>query len=351
MRIGIRGISLKPCGETIVISSRRELRILSSASLNGGLTQSKTIINHHVPKDFHTLTPERYLRRLLRKKRLDPNAVGLMTAADMRNISIVKGNQSGIPFCVAMTAGTSNAMAAGDDPPHFRDRIGTINTIVLLDANPTDACLVEMVKVVTEAKAVALRQLDILSHASRQLATGTSTDTVTVAATGRGKPLMFAGTATPLGSAVSKSVTCALKDAITRQDGIKAGRPLAEKLKERGITLDRLMEEVARGLPTKSRKLLVRSRASLRRALESRDIASVILASLKMFEDNPLTANSTLLAKGTGSSLAFLVGGESGRIRFQKTCPSEKRPLIDFLLKGISSGVVANAVSEFRSKD
>jgi adenosylcobinamide amidohydrolase len=351
MRIGIRGISLKACDDIIVVSSSKELRILSSAPLNGGMTRSMNIVNHHVRKDFHTLAPEQYLQRLLRKKNLEENTVGLMTAADMRNISIVNGGESRIPFSVVITAGTSNAMTAGDSPHRFRGRVGTINAIILLDANPTDACLVEIVKVVTEAKVLALRQHDILSKASDQLATGTSTDTVTVAATGRGKPLRFAGTGTPIGSAISRVVTYAVKDAIRKQDGISVNRTVAEKLKERGITVDRVMVEVARRLPTGlRRKLLIRSEASVQRILKSSETASLILASLKMFEDNSPNGNSTLLAKGIGSSIAYLIGGELGRSRFKVTCSSQKRPFIEFLLKGIASGVIANIIKEFHLK-
>ncbi len=350
MNTGIAGINLKIRDQTLVISSQRELRILSSAPLNGGLSISRTIINHHVPKEFHTLAPEHYLGKLLRKLALEQNTVGLMTAADVRNVSVANSNRSGVSLCVAVTAGTSNAMAAGDDPTHFR-HIGTINTIILLDSNPTDACLVEIVKTATEAKSVALRQIDIVSHASNQTASGTSTDTVTVAATCRGKPLRFAGTATSFGCELSRNIVKALKDALRRQDKITPGRSVEVRLKEKGITSERIMKAASRRLhekpSTQTRKRLILWKTSIRNILQRIDVAAVILASLKICGDASNSRIYTQIAKGTGSSIAYIIGGEAARLEFEKARCNGKRPL-DFVFEGIVSGVVQNTLEKTR---
>ena len=60
---------------------------------------------------------------------------------------------------------------------------GTINIIVLIDANPTDSCMVASLITATEAKSAALRDLDVRSLYTGDSATGSITDSVTVAST------------------------------------------------------------------------------------------------------------------------------------------------------------------------
>jgi len=68
---------------------------------------------------------------------------------------------------------------------------GTINTILLIDGNLTESCMVDAVKTATEAKSAALREIDIRSHFSDELATGTITDSIIVACTYRGRSNML----------------------------------------------------------------------------------------------------------------------------------------------------------------
>lgn len=51
----------------------------------------------------------------------------------------------------------------------------------------------------TEAKVVALSRLDIRSRFSKMIATGTTTDAIAVACSGRGEEIHYAGQATELG--------------------------------------------------------------------------------------------------------------------------------------------------------
>jgi len=81
--VGINGIRAGILGETLLVRSRRPLKVLSSAVLNGGWTTANSIINHQVPKDFSCRDPEGYLRRVAtRKLKLGQSVVGLMTAAN-----------------------------------------------------------------------------------------------------------------------------------------------------------------------------------------------------------------------------------------------------------------------------
>jgi len=285
----------------------------------------------------------------LKKRRLQQNTVGLITAADVRKASVTNSVEIGLPFSIVVTAGVSNATAAGDDPRRFQEKTGTINMIILLDFNPTDACLIEIVKTVTEAKTVVLRELDILSRASNRVATGTSTDTVTVASTCRGKIVNYAGTATALGRALSRRVIEAVKEAIRKQDGIRQDRPLRQRLEERGITSNMLIKAVRERLPGKAssktrRHLLHQARVSVQKALHSVDTASTILASLKICEDAATSQAFLRVARGLGASVAYLIGGKAGGSQFQKICSNWKQSSYNLVVEGIVSGVIGAAL-------
>ena len=82
---------------------------------------------------------------------------------------------------------------------------GTINLIVLVDARLSRSAQVNAVMTATEAKTLALIERDTRTREGGY-ATGTSTDSVVIAATGRGEPLRYAGTATKLGWLIGRTV-------------------------------------------------------------------------------------------------------------------------------------------------
>ena len=82
--------------------------------------------------------------------------------------------------------------------------------IVLVDANPTSAALVNAVITTTEVKCDLLRRHEIRAS-DGELATGTSTDAVVIAATGRGESLLYAGPASTLGWVIARAVRQAME--------------------------------------------------------------------------------------------------------------------------------------------
>jgi iron complex transport system ATP-binding protein len=242
----IESIEAKIQRGKLVICSKPPLRILSSAVLNGGLRDANGIVSVHVPEDgskddeIHR-NAEDFLRKEVSKLNLPQDkVVGLMTAADLRNVAVKSLRYDNITLSVFITAGTFFSAAAGDEIASKRsslqfEKFGTINIIVLVDGNLTESCMVGAVNTVTEAKTVALRELDIRSHFSGDLASGTITDSVVVACTKRGNPIKYAGTATVLGELISKSVKESLKKAIIKQERLVPNRRLTKRLEERGI--------------------------------------------------------------------------------------------------------------------
>src|SRR5699024_12026141 len=94
----------------------------------------------------------------------------------------------------------------------FQLRTVTIKTWIIVNGKVTEEAFLQAIVTATEAKTVALRELNVLDQQTNTLATGTSTDSILVAATQTGHNLEFAGPITPLGSKIGTSV----HQAITR---------------------------------------------------------------------------------------------------------------------------------------
>lgn len=210
MRIPIKGIEARIIGDTMAISSEIPLKILSSGVLEGGFFYAKYILNHHVDKDYDHNDPGDDIERAANQLGIKERAVGMMTAVDLENVSI----KSREYVTAVVTGGVSNATASGERASGG----GTINIILLIDANLSDAAMVNAVINATEAKTLALRDLNIKSTRSDETATGTSTDTIVIACTGRGEVLKYAGAATTLGEFIGLSTREAVREAIIKQE-------------------------------------------------------------------------------------------------------------------------------------
>ena len=120
----------------------------------------------------------------------------------------------GLAALAIATVGLSNRITAGVSPP-ARAAVGTINTIVVVDADAETAALVNAVMTVTEAKTLALVEAGV-KGVDGHVATGTSTDAVVVAATGRGMRERFGGPISDLGWLVAQAAGIALRRGIAR---------------------------------------------------------------------------------------------------------------------------------------
>ena len=119
----------------------------------------------------------------------------------------------------------------------FKKSHGTINIIVLIDANPTESCMVASLITATEAKSAALRDLDVRSLYTGDSATGSITDSVTVASTSQGKTIGYGGPASKLGKLVGYCTRKAVTEALIKQEPFWATRTVLDRLKERHLHL------------------------------------------------------------------------------------------------------------------
>ena len=213
--LGINGIDVQSRDRTIIVGARSKLRVLSSAVLNGGFVDAKSIINHQVPKNWKNSDPEKFLRKVISRLNVPEPVVGMMTAVNVRNLSTSFEN-TGVKVVAIVTAGISHPVSAGDEIIENRTGAGTINTILLIDGNLTDGAMVEAIKISTEAKVLKLNELGVRSIYSGEAASGTPTDSIAVGITGNGKVWRYSGSATFLGIAIARATKKGLEAALAK---------------------------------------------------------------------------------------------------------------------------------------
>jgi adenosylcobinamide amidohydrolase len=162
--------------------------VVSSAVLNGGLVEANHLLNMKVPKESTIDEPPALsLTNYCREFGWQGTTVGMMTAASMKSFRMAKVIEQGVELVVVVTSGLSNARRVGDKAEcqtmaTDAMEVGTINIIVLTSARLTEAASIEAVLMITEAKAAALQDAEVMSPVSNKIATGTGTDSVAVVA-------------------------------------------------------------------------------------------------------------------------------------------------------------------------
>jgi len=182
----------------------------SWAIIGGGLGRARTIFWYHVVEGELPLEidPEALLAtRLAAAGHRD--AIGFLTGRRLDRFTdetaIVAGSRA---RCVA-TVGLGNAVRAGDPPGPLA--VGTINLLCQLAAPLSSSALLEALAVAVEARTAAVLDSRIPSRRSGQLATGTGTDCVVIAAPLGSAVGRYAGTHTPVGAAIGQAVYRAVR--------------------------------------------------------------------------------------------------------------------------------------------
>lgn len=194
------------------------LRTLSSAVLGAGIGYYDTFVNLHVDKNYRSLHYRDDLIMFIQKNNYNPDqTIGMMTAVETKDLQFKLYAHKDFSVFIVVTAGTGNAVDSTNAYKYHRNQeIGTINTWLFINGNVTDEALVQAIITATEAKTKALYDEKIYDPLSKTIATGTSTDSVVVATTGRGTFLPYAGAATSLGQLIGKGVYELTKKAIGR---------------------------------------------------------------------------------------------------------------------------------------
>ena len=204
VNIPIAGVHVRLDEKVLHVQSETALRVVSSAVVGGEVDETRHILNMHVHKGYRSERPADDLLACAHALGIRENFVGMMTAAKLERARCVVEQSGGLTVAVLITLGLTNPMAAGVSEPGLLE-IGTINLIVLMDADLSAAALINAVMTATEAKTLALIDGGARTRDGGP-ATGTSTDAIAVACTGRGEPVRYAGTATEIGYRLGRAV-------------------------------------------------------------------------------------------------------------------------------------------------
>ena len=221
----IPGITAEIDEEAVVVTSARPLAVLSSAVVGGGLGSTRCIVNMHVDKDYDGSRPEDDLAAFAASRGAGGGFVGLMTAAYTEHARVAAESRDGITVAAVVSVGLTNTSNAGVTPP-LEALPGTINAIVLVDGALTPSAMVNGVITATEAKTMTLAEWDVRTPQGDP-ASGTSTDSVVVACTGRGAGLDYAGPATIVGWLIGRTMRAAItrlcREKVARDGGRRVG--------------------------------------------------------------------------------------------------------------------------------
>jgi adenosylcobinamide hydrolase len=233
----------------LVVFCDRTLKTVSSAICNGGFNQVKAVLNVGVPEGYSDLSlhldPFKLIRISAAKLGLTKDYVAMITAAKIKNYTLVTKKAEDFSVSVLATAGCQHGESSGEQMD-VQEITGTINIIVLIDGNPSESCMVATLITSTEAKSAALRDFDVRSRYTGDSATGSVTDSVTIASTCNGKTLLLGGPPSKLGKLVGYCVRKAVSEALLKQEPFWGSRSVIDRLKERHLSLERLAAEISK---------------------------------------------------------------------------------------------------------
>lgn len=206
---------------------------LTTSWFNGGYREDlECIINNQIPRgvkkgeELEGGDVSAYLSLLASKLGFDPSkSSGMLTAANMKNVAIISKGFRGLEVTAIVTGGVEiNGGRVGDPASYYQENgnhfpiNGTINTIIVINANLPEYTMSRVIMTATEAKTVALQELMVPSRYSQGIATGSGTDMIAVVSDMTSSlKLTDAGKHSRLGELIGKCVIEATKKALERQ--------------------------------------------------------------------------------------------------------------------------------------
>jgi adenosylcobinamide amidohydrolase len=270
-------------GNVLAVSSPQGLVTVSSAIFNGGFKRVQAVLNVSVPDDYSDVVlhddPFKLIRDSAKRIGITQDYTAMVTAAKIENYAFRTKRSNGFSVYVAATAGCSHGESSGETI-QIQEITGTINIIVLIDGKPSESCMAAALITATEAKTAAVRDLDIRSRYTGDAATGSITDSLTVASTDMGTEISYGGPASELGQLVGSCVRSAVNEAIIKQDGWDAKRSVLERLKERHLPVEKLVSELS-----KVERLKVTAER-LQKILDSNPVYAAALMAAAKFDDD-----------------------------------------------------------------
>lgn len=264
--------------KSLVLRFTAPQTVLSTAESNAQAVQAvgNTYVPMHASLGHMAYGVEKVRRDVAANLGYTPATyTGMMTGADMDNLSVQVRREGDVEAVALVTAGTrGNAQRMSKDVG-YAHASGTINILLLTNRTLAPEAMARAIITATEAKTAALLDLDIRSTALPwpYQATGTGTDSMIVVQ-GEGPLVRYTGGHGKIGELIAKAVHAGVTEALIGQNGIKAGRNVLQRLDERKLCLERLVQLYPSTLPPRELE------RRLERALEDPAIAGFIETAL-----------------------------------------------------------------------
>jgi adenosylcobinamide hydrolase len=314
-----KGTKLVLHENVLAVLSEEPLNTVSSAFYHGGgAKKTCAILNVEVPKGYSEqnlhMDPAALIVESSKKLDLKGDFMGMVTAACVQNFALASKREDGVGVSVIATAAdnegnTCNYSESSGEEIKTKVIEGTINIIVVIDGHPTESCLVSSIITATEAKTAAMLELDIRSRYSGDAATGTITDAIVAAETGRGDLIVYGGPASKLGQLVGYCTRKAVKEAIMKGQECSPSRSLLDRLEARHLSVEKLAFELSKVKSLKTDKQELASALS-KLVTDNPVFASALLAVVKLNEDfekgilPPQFSDLSVIGKGFGQLLS-----------------------------------------------
>lgn len=214
--IRVKKEDIKIQDEFVLLQVPSPLKVVSSALHNAGFGWYHTFMNRAVDQQYMCENAHEEMEQFISAQGFKPAmTVGMMTAVAAKYAVIRQYEEDGLSVVVMVTAGVGNAVDVSKSylrQPIFH--IGTINTWVIINGILTDESFIQAMMVANEAKVKALANEKIIDQVSQTIATGTSTDSLLIAATQQGNMQQYAGSVTTAGRLIGRAVYEATVEAL-----------------------------------------------------------------------------------------------------------------------------------------
>ncbi|MEG2288682.1 MAG: adenosylcobinamide amidohydrolase [Clostridium sp.] len=248
--------------KSIVMQFNGKRKVLSTSVINGGYNEElKCVFNHDcnqgagIACKLRAATYKEHMAIIARELGLEVDTTaGISTAASMENVAIKMESFRGISVTAIVTGGIEvNGGRVGDPASYYevegkyeQIKEGTINIILLIDANLPAETMVRALVTCTEAKTAAIQELMEGSKYSSGIATGSGTDgTILVSNAESDMKLTHAGKHSKLGELIGIAVKAAVKEALYLQTGLcpEGQHSVLRRVKRFGINEDSVWEK------------------------------------------------------------------------------------------------------------
>lgn len=192
----------------VVFQAERQLKTWSSAVINAGSGWYKNFINRRVDANYAcSNVTEEMLEYMENNGFSEADTVGMMTAVNTTDAVIKEYDTPFGSIVIMVTAGVGNAVdVSRTHEVEMLPKIGTINTWIIINGELSEEAFIQSVITATESKTKALAFEQVKDPRTKTIATGTSTDSVLIAATQRGAHIPYAGPITEIGKKIGLGV-------------------------------------------------------------------------------------------------------------------------------------------------